>query len=46
MRIRTSSFVTLLAFAAVQPVFNGVWLVEKPQKELKTTAGKAPPLKP
>jgi hypothetical protein len=29
-----------------KPDLGGVWLVEKPQKELKTTAGKAPPLKP
>jgi hypothetical protein len=29
-----------------KPDMGGVWLVEKPQKEVKTTAGKAPPLKP
>lgn len=29
-----------------KPDIGGVWLVEKPQKEVKTTAGKAPPLKP
>jgi len=28
------------------PNLTGVWLVEKPQAELKTTAGKAPPFKP
>jgi hypothetical protein len=29
-----------------KPNLTGVWLVEKPQAELKTTAGKAPPFKP
>jgi len=29
-----------------KPYFGGVWLVEKPQAEVKTTAGKTPPLKP
>ena len=29
-----------------KPFFGGIWLVEKPQAEIKTTAGKAPPLKP
>lgn len=29
-----------------RPDFSGVWLVEKPQGELKTVAGKAPPLQP
>src|SRR5262245_13044323 len=29
-----------------KPNLTGVWLIEKPQAELKTTAGKAPPLKP
>lgn len=29
-----------------KPDMGGVWLVEKPQKEVKTTSGKAPPLKP
>jgi hypothetical protein len=29
-----------------KPFFGGVWLVEKPQAEVKTTAGKVPPLKP
>ena len=28
-----------------KPYLGGVWLVEKPQSEAKTTAGKAPPLK-
>ncbi len=34
------------ANAADKPNLTGVWLVEKPQAELKTTAGKAPPFKP
>lgn len=46
MSIRASSVATLITLAAVTPVFNGVWLVEKPQAELKTVEGKAPPLKP
>jgi hypothetical protein len=29
-----------------KPDFGGVWLVENPQAEAKTTAGKAPPLRP
>ena len=29
-----------------KPYLGGVWLVEKPQAEAKTVAGKAPPLKP
>jgi hypothetical protein len=29
-----------------KPYIGGVWLVEKPQTELKTVAGKAPPLRP
>jgi hypothetical protein len=29
-----------------KPNLTGVWLVEKPQTELRTTAGKAPPFKP
>lgn len=29
-----------------KPDLTGVWLVEKPEAELKTTAGKAPPLTP
>jgi hypothetical protein len=29
-----------------KPYLGGVWLVEKPQREAKTTAGKAPPLRP
>src|SRR5262245_31399418 len=34
------------AVAADKPNLAGVWLVEKPQAELKTADGKAPPLKP
>ena len=34
------------AAAGDKPNLSGVWLVEKPQAELKTAAGKAPPLKP
>ena len=29
-----------------KPYLGGVWLVEKPQSEAKTTAGKPPPLRP
>jgi hypothetical protein len=29
-----------------KPYLGGVWLVEKPQSEAKTVAGKAPPLRP
>ena len=32
--------------AADKPDLTGIWLIEKPQAELKTTAGKAPPFKP
>jgi hypothetical protein len=54
MRIRASRAASLCAIAglvtvqanAAAPDISGVWLVEKPQAELKTTAGKAPPLKP
>jgi hypothetical protein len=50
-----AGFVALQAGAAAstadktadgKPNLTGVWLVEKPQAELKTIAGKAPPLKP
>ncbi|MEJ0036099.1 MAG: hypothetical protein WDO68_08440 [Gammaproteobacteria bacterium] len=42
-----TGFVALPAVAAEgKPNLGGVWLVEKPQAELKTTAGKAPPFKP
>lgn len=37
----------LLAQAAsAEPSLGGVWLVENPQQEVKTTAGKPPPLEP
>jgi hypothetical protein len=32
--------------AIAEPSLGGVWLVENPQAEVKTTAGKPPPLKP
>jgi hypothetical protein len=32
--------------AAAEPSLGGVWLVENPQAEVKTVAGKPPPLKP
>ena len=34
------------AAAGDRPNLTGVWLVQKPQSELKTVHGKAPPLKP
>jgi hypothetical protein len=40
-----AALVATQAFAAT-PNIGGVWLVEKPQSEAKTTAGKTPPLKP
>ena len=56
MRIRTSvaacvaaavaGLLAVPASAADKPNLTGIWLVEKPQAELKTTAGKAPPFKP
>ena len=41
-----AGLVAVQANAADKPNLTGVWLVEKPQAELKTTAGKAPPFKP
>src|SRR5215471_6889662 len=40
-----AGLVAVQASAADKPNLTGVWLVEKPQAELKTTAGKAPPFK-
>jgi hypothetical protein len=34
------------AAADDKPNLTGIWLVEKPQTELKTLDGKAPPLQP
>ena len=41
-----AGLIAVHANAADKPNLTGVWLVEKPQAELKTTAGKAPPFKP
>ena len=41
-----ASVIAAQAGAADKPNLTGVWLIEKPQAELKTTAGKAPPFKP
>ena len=50
MSMRALVFAAVLGSVAVEsgaavPNFGGVWLVEKPQVEAKTLAGKTPPLK-
>jgi hypothetical protein len=51
MSARAALFLALLGLAAASsraapPDFTGVWLIENPQAEAKTVAGKAPPLRP
>jgi hypothetical protein len=41
-----AAVVAAQAGAADKPSLTGMWLVEKPQAELKTVDGKTPPLKP